>query len=278
MTLFGPEFWSLNGVNLQSHAYNIQTFGGSRSGVPGLRGEDVELAYRPGKMPGPRYADARVITLAMWVKDTAADGSRTKSARKHFLENWNMLKRLFWNQGREMILTRRWDEGSGLITADATVRFGGGLEPDMIGPTAARFTVDLVMANPFFYGQQQTVVVAASGSTNFTNPGDVDSTGFGVEVEFTGALTNPQLTNVTPAPDVWLKAGTSIASLDEVRVNLDPDIMTCDRVSDDADLLSTLSHGGSHYWMVVVPGSNQIQLTQSSGAGQATLKYRPVYL
>jgi hypothetical protein len=281
MPLITPEYWSVDGVSLQDHAKNITTFGGSRSSVPPFRGEDVQASYIPGRIHAPKYPDSRTITLAMWVKDTLPNGSRTPgyTPRQQFLANWNALKRLFWKDyGAQINLTRRWDEGAGVVTATARASFAGGLEPEMIGPTAARFTVDLLLADPFFYGVEQSVTFAASGTQVVNNPGDAMVSGYGMRVVFNGTLTNPKLQNNTPSTPIWVKQGAAIGGGDYFTIQLDPAILLSTRFSDGSNQTGGITHGGAHPWMVLYPGNNSLTLYQDAGSGNAVLYYRPVYL
>src|SRR5712692_9521566 len=168
------ELWTIDGTPLQTFAYNIATLGGSRFDLPPLRGSNMTFAYRPGQIWRPKIADARTMTLLMWV---AGVDPNTRGApgpygpQQSWADNWNMLRRLFWGPSRQVVLERLWKLTVGgtptLVAGTAHAQLGPSPLSSalaMTGPARADFAVDFVLADPFFYGTPIVTTVNA-GST-----------------------------------------------------------------------------------------------------------------
>src|SRR6266566_7984494 len=152
------ELWSIDSVPLNTYAYNIATIGGSRFDLPPLRGSDMTFAYRPGQIWRPKVADARVITLAMWVAgvDPATRGAPgAHGPEQSWRDNWNMLRRLIWAPKRQKQLTRLWkltDPSTGVptlvegIARIQTAASAFSTTPTMTGPARADFAIDFTLA------------------------------------------------------------------------------------------------------------------------------------
>lgn len=119
-------FWSVDGVSLQTFAYNITTAGGSKQAPPPLRGSDLKIPYRPGQVFVPRIPDSREITLEMWVIGADADGNIPRgTSRQLYEDNLKMLRNLLWNPSKTISLTKRWKVGSTTYSATAQAVYSG---------------------------------------------------------------------------------------------------------------------------------------------------------
>lgn len=276
------EYWSVDGVSLHQYGWSVATVGGSRYDVPTRRGENIKLAYRPGEVHRNKIVEPRVISLIMWMTGTdPANGNAADDPMVQWNDNWDYLRRLFYKPGGEQItLTRRWKltiSGSPtLLAADAEAELADALNPKMTGRFRNEFSVDLLLADPFFYGAQETETFALSTPNTVTNAGHEIAAHNHMEVDFIGPLTDPRLTNATPAPDVWVQYTGSIASGQTLRLSI-PNF-TATRVSDSANLIAGISHSGTRHWMALAPGNNSLTLTASAGSGSAELRYRPPYI
>jgi hypothetical protein len=270
------EYWSVDGVSLQTHAFNVVSLA-TKFSSPKMRGSDRQYAYQHGKAHRRRWADEGSVTLGMWVIGQLESGEVPESRRAEFRRNMRKLIHLFTSiDGTEFDLTKRWyDEDTGaLMAATGKGLVPTGLEPGMEGgPYRAKFVVDVLMADPFFYGAEITVAVPLNTDVVIDVPGDAATNA--VTVEFLGALSNPLLTNQTPVPDVTVKIGSSIASDDAVFIDVAQ--TTVLRDNDGANLIGTLTHSGARPWFELKAGLNTVRLSADSGAGSAVLKYRPVW-
>src|SRR5690606_13429477 len=107
-------FWSIDDVPLNTFAWNITTLGDSRQAPPPLRGEDILVPYRVGRVATTRVPDSRVITLGMWVIGATEDGNppTNETARRRFELNWRKLRALLWRTN-EFTLTKRFRDEAG---------------------------------------------------------------------------------------------------------------------------------------------------------------------
>lgn len=276
------ELWYFNGVPLQSAtgAWNITTMGGSRFGVPVLRGQNIAVPYRAGQAWRAKWPDARTVTLTMW-----ADGQGTQSSypstdqRLAFNNNIQTLRQLFWYRGgggsAQGQLQRNWYLTQGtnkLVTSTAMAEIAGSMDLTMNGRTSAGFAVDLLLADPYFYGAQQ--VQALSGATSvITGLGEgIAGEGWPTAVNaFTVKVTNACTVNNTTAGVSFTFSG---AGGPAYPVTID--ILNQTAIDTNGNnWISDISHAGSRLWMCVLPGSNTISV--SNGA-TATFTWNDVYI
>lgn len=305
------EFWSIDGVSLHQYGWNVATVGGSRYDLPPRRGENIKFSYRPGAVHRRKVADSRVISLVMWV--TGADpatGNAVEDPTVRWNDSWDFLRRLVWKPGGEQVtLTRRWkltvNGQPTIVEADALAEIADTMTPTMTGRHRAEFTMTLLLADPYFYGPQVEVPLNLNTPVSVFNPGhDVAAYG-GLEVDFTGSLVNPRLTNATPNPDVWVQyngtvlnwqsqtltlktetfEATKLPVINDPAVWMDPWlrdrpelIRRYPKASTSPNVIGDIQHSGAQHWMGLLPGANLFTLTAASGTGRAVLRYRPPYV
>lgn len=261
MTLTTDEYWEVDGVALNTLARNIETWGGSRLAPPPMRGSDQRIPLRPGDKWRKKLADSRTITFGMWVQGCDDDGIVPADSHAEFNQNWSELRRLMWKSYRQVALVKRERRPSGLITATASAQFYGGLEPGMLDPASAKFTVDMHLADPYFY--MADVVEDAITDTATITP-DSDDVERKLTLAFSGggpytltnAATGRELTvDNTGAIDVdcWnftaIKAGVSVGG--DLSVTGDDD---------------------EAFWMTLIPEDNDLTVT----GGQVVITRKPV--
>jgi hypothetical protein len=273
--------WYFNGVPLQTPYYNIATFGGSRYGIPTLRGQDYQVPYRAGQLWRAKYPDSRTITLTMWT-DSQMSANQSYPAtdpRRAFNDNWQALRALFFTrtalgsvQGR---LTRNWwwtQNGTPqMVSTAANAEIAGSMDPTMNGRTSAAFSVDLLLADPYFYGPTRSQVVTSSG-------GSITSYGEGVAGEgYPSILSEFQVAVSTASTVVNNTAGVSFAhsgaGVQSWPVTIDVLRYTA---TDNAgnNVVGGLTHTGSRMWMCLLPGSNSISVSN----GTATFTWMDAYI
>jgi hypothetical protein len=282
VALFTPaELWYYNGVALQQPYWNIATFGGSRSGLPTLRGQNYQVPYRAGQLWRAKYPDQRTITLTMWTdwQMSAGQSYPAGDPRRAFNDNWQALRQLFWYRSAggsvQGQLQRNWfltQGGTGtMVTSTAMAEIAGSMDPTMNGRLSAAFSVDLLLADPYFYGAQQVQAVTTAGGT-ITNPAEgVAGEGYASAVNgFTVALTAAAtVTNLT-AGVAFTHSGAGVASwpvtLDILRYT----------ATDNAgnNVIAGLAHTGGRAWMCLLNGANVITVS----AGTATFTYNPPWV
>lgn len=297
-------FWEIDGVSLQTMAFNIATLGGDRMAPPPVRGDDLVVPYRPGALWVPKVVDKRVVTLGFWVIGADEDGfiSDTEDGRRVFDRNWRKLRNLLWRPRTQFTLTKRFwvptddliaggvdtsgmpHNGSwSLLTASATASYVSGLVPTMSGPTRAVFTVDLMLNDPYFYSAPITVPFSTSTAGGDPGPtktisvlGDDRTTA--ITFDFEGPLTSPQFTLTGYPNDPWFRYGTVIADGDQANVRVKAFSST--QTTSLATYTSSgyAQHYGDRFWFYLDPGPSPVALTVQEGTGTAVLTYSPAWM
>lgn len=267
-------YWEINGVSLQTMAWNITSWGGELQAPPPLRGDNQKIPYRPGVVMEERLPDSMTRTFSMWVVGADEDGNIVPNRRAEFERNLKKLRALFWNQGRPVQITKRWREygGSTVQTATGTAIFSGGFAPSMQGSQRASFTVDMFFADPFYYGPEIAIPVPSATTSTITPTvyGDYETTD--LTIEFSGARDNMRLTNVTEG--IWVNVQRTLAL--GSKILLDADEWTSKQGS--TNVVRYVTHFGHKFWMALRPGTQQLRLSSTSGDGSAVIKYRPRWM
>lgn len=153
MANYTDTYWDVDGTSLETYAWGIQQLVEAREAPPPLRGEDYVIPEAAGQLWVPKVPDSRVITLEMWVIGQDAAGNVTDDAG--WRANLRALRALLWVPDAQVTLTKRWRaSGGGVDSASAEVQYAGGLtyEVEDRGLMVARTSVDLKLADPYFYG------------------------------------------------------------------------------------------------------------------------------
>lgn len=272
------ELWYWNGTALQSPngAWNIATMGGSRFGIPVLRGQNYAVPYRAGQAWRPKMPDSRTVTLTMWADGQGSSaGYPASDQRLAFNNNIQQLRQLFWTRddGGSVLgqLQRNWYWTQGgtptLVQSTAMAEIAGSMDLTMQGRTHSAFSVDLLLADPYYYGAQQTRAITTSGTITALGEGIVGE-GFaspvaGFTVACTAACT---VTNTT--------LGCSFALSGVTNSPVTVDILNQTVIDNSGNnVIGTLSHTGSRLWMALAPGANAITVS----AGTATFRFNDCY-
>ncbi len=274
MTNTTSTYWAIDGVSLQTYAYNIETWGGDRQAPPSLRGDNLTIPFRTGQTFLPKVPDQRTMTLAMWVQGCLPDGSAPKGIdqRAQFEANWYQLRALLWQPYRQFSLQKRVVYPDGTVhVATAQAQYAGGLNPTMSGTLRAEFTVDLILADPYFYCDPITQSIGTT--TQFTVLGDARTTK--INFSLAGPRTNPSVALSVAGADPLLTYGGTIAQNDTINLDVDNAVATY-RTSTGVTSTRTglVTNSNSFYWFYLDPGVN----TVLSPSGSGTLAYQPAFL
>lgn len=266
------EWWDIDGVSLHQYGWSVSTIGGARYDLPPRKGSNIGFAYRQGQVHRPKLPDSRTIDLQMWLTGMdPATGAAPADQILQWNDSWDFLRRVVWQPlGAEVALTRRWlltQNGTpGILTATAQAELADTMAPSMTGRTRAEFTMSFLLADPYFYGAEQTASIG--GSTTVNNPGHDTASQTNFTVELTG--TNPRLTNSTANPPVWVQyTGTIPGTL-----ILDVGAYTA-LTTGGTNLINGITHSGARHWMGLLPGNNTLSF---SGSGSALVRFRPPYV
>lgn len=276
-------YWSVDGVSLNTYAWNIDTLGGGREQPPKTRGDNYTVPYRTGTIYVPKDVDSRTITLTMWVQGSTQNGDIPAiGADSTFRKNWRSLVNLLWRAGEVFTLTKRFwvgvDEMQGvdlsgftvkgdqvLIEASASVTYIDGLSPTMTGSSRATFTVDLLLLDAYFYSTKVwSYNLTKSGSIHV--PGDATTTN--VTVKLKGSTLNP----------------LSISSDTGVALRYTNPLKTTDLVTLSVNSFELV--GGSekyleydqYLWFPLPVGTSNLSILGLSTSGSVEISFRAAYL
>lgn len=269
-------YWEADGVSLHTYAKTIATLSGL--GPPKFRGENDIVPTKPGERFVAKTPDANILTLAMNLRGiaehaTAIDGAPTKA---QYQSNWNDLIRTLWLPsalGRELVLTKRFYDGGVLKTASALAEFVGGLSPTMIGQRAGRCTVDLKLADPYFYSTSYISTPIVNGNQNITVEGNAPT--HAILVTINGSRTNTKIRNNTLGVEFTHPLAFSAGQNVIVGVKDFSAIATQGGPAYDSS--ASVIHAGAPQWLILQPGVNQINVSSSSGTGVVTLQYKAAW-
>lgn len=274
MTNSTSNFWSINGTSLQTYAFNITSWGDKQT-LPPTRGANLLVPMQTGQTYVPKVPDSRTITLNMWVTGANTDGSipTNPGAIATFQSNYAALQNLFWSVRQQMQLSQVMQYPDGTThTVTALAEYAGGMQPTMQGQAAAIFSVDLLLADPFFYGPP--ITQALGSSTSFTVVGD-DRTE-AVTLTLSGARNNLRVQNSTPATQPYFVYNYSTAAGDSVLFDVMNFKVTHTPSGGGAyQAAGRITHGADPFWLFLNPGSNTIAVSSTSGTGTVSLSYQP---
>lgn len=288
------EWWEVDGIVLNTYAFNISTLGG-REQLPPMRGENVQVGNRPGRRWVPKVPDERIISLAMWVRGSDENGDVSAEQRPLFQANWEYLKRLFGRPYEQMVLKRRIMFPDGVVERVALAEIAGTMDLEPQGPSSGAFVVDLKMADPFWYAPQESLTVSlAQVSTGgfffpvhfplfFDEPYVVQYSSVDFEVDYPGVYpTSPRIHIDGPVenPSIWHSDSGARLTLELdllVDESLDFDFVekriTLTFAGGQMSVRNLLQAGSS--WFELQRGINHLRFDGVSGSGIVTVTYRP---
>lgn len=272
-------YWSAKGESLHTFARSIESLGpGLRA--PGMRGDDVTIPSRPGKVWMEKTPDSRTLPLGMWVLGLEEEGpGATDTSQSQFHTNWNNLVRLLWTPGEQFELTKRFYDGSTLIrSATALAEYSSGLEPTMIGKKAARTVVELSLADPYFYDDTQQVFNLVDGGQTINIRGNAPTRNIMITVNGSRNNTIIRRTSPNPAHQVQLISDLSAGDVTTI------DVSDYSAVTDPAgtpvayDSSVDVRHSGSRAWLELKPGDNVINVSSTAGIGSIQMVVRGAWI
>lgn len=304
MTNSTETFWSVDGQSLQTYAWNIRTLGEDRLAPPPVRGADLRVPYMIGSQYVPRTPDSRVITLGMWVQGSDETGKppTDEHLKRRFDANWRKLRNLLWKPRRQLTLTKRFwvptfdlteagvdatllpTEGAwSLYSASAKASFVGGLSPTMQGQAHGVFTVDLLLSDPFFYGDEISIPFSMTEGSGF--PGKTrnvvilgDDRTMNIELDFEGPLTSPMVTNETEPQTLFVNYATEVSDGESATIRVMPFNATHYTTGQPYGASGNVRHRGDAYWLYLEPGQCRLKLSAQLGTGVAEARYRPAWV
>lgn len=260
MTISSEITWTANGLNLNTYAWAVRTAGGRRYIPATKRGEDQVIPFANGRRHMPKTRESMLLTLPMWVlplnQDGTTDGSRTYEEKIH--DNWNLLLSKLDTDG-QFDLVKRWYVGGEVRQATARAELVGGMIPEVEGAYKWNFDVELLLADPYFYGPW----TASDVLPNDPAIGDVPTS----HVVISQANTTVGA-RVTFPDGNWLQIDRAVGS-----VVYDLDACTAYSVG-EGYVNGYVHHNPAHQsWPKLKPGG----VITTSGATTAAVSYQPAY-
>lgn len=274
-----PTYWSAAGESLHTYARSIESLGPGLRAAP-FRGEDVVIPGRSGQVWVPKDVDSRTLPLGMWVRGTLDQVNPAGNTRNLFDENWNNLVRLLWQPEVQFDLTKRFYDtfqgANAFRSATAKAEFSSGLEPTMIGKNAARFIVDLKLANPYFYDDNLQQFTLVNGDQTIHVRGNAPTRR--VALSIAGSRNNVIVRNKTRIPH-QVQYAADLSSGWTANINAEEYTSSTQPASGVAyDSSIDVRHSGHRAWLELYPGPNIINLSSTSGVGAVNLSVRGAWL
>lgn len=262
MTVTTSETLSVNGVILNTLAYNIESLTG-RLKMPKMRTENIEVPGRHGsiRVKQKKYEQNQII-LPMWVRGCDVDGQVPFSStrRAEFFKNLDTLTRLFTNLGGAGLLDIRHTLADGSVRqCFAEVLEAIDFSTRGVNPLG-KFSVALDIPDVFWRDVNLTLVnVPVPTSPTLTTVTQLaGATAPMEEIAFNlnGPMTNPRIeayyNNLALETPIWFQYSGAITAGQSLTV----DCVNW-KLSGSGGLTvdySLFSHSGSARWMSLIPG------------------------
>lgn len=269
-------YWSVGAESLHTYARSIESLGPSLA-VPLFRGDDIVIPGRNGRVWTPKDVDSRVLSLGMWVRGGADDQS-TGTTSQLFHTNWSNLVRLLWTPNEQFQLTKRFYDGdSTLRSATALAEFSSGLSPTMIGKNAAKFTVDLELADAFFFDDAIQTFNLVNGDNVINVRGNAPTRN--IMVTINGSRRNTFIRRKLPTVDHQFQVTTDLSSGDFTIVDVANFEASLKRGSNPViDNTLDVRHSGAVQWLELKPGNNTITVSSDVGLGTIQMQVRGAWV
>jgi hypothetical protein len=270
-------YWEADGVSLHTFAWSIETIGGM--GPPPLRGEDIIVPLAPGQQRTQKIVDSNILTLGMWLRgvDANAGEGATQVARDKYMRRYNDLVRLLWKAGKPINLRKRFYDREFVlpIAATAVAEYKGGMAPVLSGRAMGKCTVDLSLADPYFYADVLLSQPLVNGDNFIEVPGNAPT--HNIRIRINGSRANTRVLNKTNG--IQFTYPTAVLNTEYVDVFPKTyDARHKPAAGAEYDASTRIIHDGSPQWMQLEPGTNTIHLQSDTGIGTVTLEARGAWI
>ena len=265
------QTWQYGGVDLNTKAWSVV---GVPEGLghPGLRGSNLQVPFQDGKRWIKKRYDERVIMLSMWVRGLDPLTGKVPSGQSEteaLYNNIDYLAAVFGKRGQQPL--KRILPGG--VERQATAEVYRQVDFAKTQAGLAKFTVEFLLADPFFYALEKTQEIKTVGAATYewshNNPGTAPVTN--VTITLTGPLESPMLVCLENA--IWLQYQGSIGNGESVVINTGG--FSCTKGG--SNMLSAIKHGGDASWLTLEAGDNQLRVTSTLTGGSVKLEYYPAY-
>jgi len=252
---------TVDGVRLDTYAYNIETLAG-RLTVPGVRGSNVTVPGQDGSVftANKDWDDGNMV-LKMWVRGCDVNGAVPvmSSQMAEFRSNLAALSTMFGVRHRLLDIRQTWPAGD--IQWMSEVRDAYDLSATAVNPKAS-FAVNLEVPGVFGQDVSTSDYTSAGGLAPAVTLTLATYSGLTAPINdailvVRGPATNPRLTNVDTGE--WVQLNATIGTGTDWRI--------------DCGLWTTIT--GSAIGLSGTTGTNQVVNTTFAGGGARFLRLTP---
>ena len=264
-----PERWRWAGVDLDTYARMVTQTSGTDT-LPPLRGSDILVPSRVGRLYGSKVHDARRLALTLWVSDMDDTGSSVHpDARTGARANLDTLQGLFVTEKVGMLERLMPDGTTRTATAEVvTCEIGG----NPVGLDGFPMVVDFSLPDPWFYGAVAPASITLNANPkagSYDNPGTVPT--HRIVFDITGPASNPRITNTTNG--WYLEALVNVAA----GTHLILDCWAATAENDNLNAIGSVRHSGGALWFRLEPGVNNLSVSGTSLGGDLTITATPPF-
>ncbi len=268
------ERWLFEGFELQTKAYNVDRGASAGIGLPPRRGENLSVPFLDGRRHVDKHFDQRVITLNMWVRgvdpQTGIPPAAREQERQLLHDHIDTLNQLFGSRTAPGALRLVFPDGS-IRQAQAEVVDALHFVRD--NSRFARFSVDLLLADPFFYAIQQTVDLRSvpASPTNWTHTNAGTARVKKAIITLAGPLSEPKVECITTG--TWVQFLGDVGPAESVVLDCETFMAT----KGASSVIGSVRHDGDACWLVLAPGDNDMRVTAAGVGGSCEIRYYAPY-
>lgn len=262
--------WEYNGISLNTKAWQVIEVSGL--GTPKTRGNNIEIPYKNGKRNTKKYYDEKPLIFGMVVNGVdpitgIVPAGKTGNEQLH--DNIDYLNLIFGRRG-EFTLKRIMPNGN---VREAKAEVYGDTDYTIKDMTSCKFTVEFLLADPFFYSATKVTELRniTEAQTTFAHQNMGNAPALKHLITLTGPLANPVIENLSNG--VWLQYLGVINNGETVII--DTENFNCFKGS--LNVISALKHAGDINWLILEPGQNNIKIISETVGGSVQIEYYPPY-
>lgn len=280
------EWYSVNGVELATHGYMLQSID---RGTPAKKGDNVGSAIIHGQQWREKRLDVRSETWTIWISDndpvTGSVALTESGRRSQFNENYDTVFNLLNEMPELLTVTHVRVDPNNPSLYESRVAYGEVVSAITVGEhrdlNVTTITVDVQFPDPRFFSPTSTSASVAFSGSNASLPMSASAVGTApvtymtITFSSTSNLTNPRLTNETYAGSLTsIGYNGTIPSGQSVVVDTDALTLSKNGTNDIGNLYRA---GARQSWFELFPLDNSITFSATSGTGIVTVSYRKAY-
>lgn len=262
-----PDRWTVDGLDLSSYAYLVQSLDGGEN-LPPMRGENMVTPGSPGRRYVPKLDDAKRFALALWISQTNAAGGWDVGVTSDDVQvqrNLDALRTILGKRHALRTLVHYLPDGTSRTATGECVSFKASESPSGRGPLLA--VADFELPDPHFYGADLVDAARAmpASPTDFTLTHAGSARTWRGTLDLTGPIANPRITNQTNG--IYVECLVTVAATKHLIIDLD----AFTAANDGVGAGGSIRHSGDARWLVLEPGANSIRVTGTGTTGATAL-------